>query len=108
MDEKSGSNKWDGALPENLTPTEDDAKQLARFASFLDSCRGDEAIEASGATDFRVRRLHQAREEAFHRIGLLVREYATRLAACPACVSKQHPDYHAALRTARRAGATND
>lgn len=69
------SREWDGTLPEVLTPCEDDEEQLRRFIAFLDGCRGDEAIGAASATDFRERALCAAREEMFHRIGLVVREY---------------------------------
>jgi hypothetical protein len=71
--------RWTGEIPAELEPTGDDEEQLRRFAAFMDSCRGDAAIACSGAEDFRERRFHQAREEAFHRIGLVLREYRTKL-----------------------------
>ena len=73
---------WDGLLGEELerylTPCEDEQEQLRRFAQFMAWERGTEASEALSATDFRVRRFHQLREEAFHRIGLVLEEYRTR------------------------------
>lgn len=81
----SETTQWDGTLPEELerylTPVEDEQEQLLRFEQLMGWERGTEASEALNATDFRIRRLHQLREEAFHRISLVVREYRELLAS---------------------------
>lgn len=81
----SETTQWDGTLPEELerylTPVEDEQEQLLRFEQLMGWERGTEASEALNATDFRIRRLHQLREEVFHRISLVVREYRELLSS---------------------------
>lgn len=60
--------EWDGTLPEDLQPARSSSESLEKMKGFLRGCAGDEAIEALSATDFRLRRLHQAKERMYDKI----------------------------------------